>query len=409
MRYLFLGLAAAVVMAGCGTSEPEVSAQPTLAPVTTVAGSQTTMSAPATETPGSTATQPPATTEAPEPIGSLEDLQLESFVAASGFTQPVLLVTPPQDERWFVVDQSGVIWVASGSDPEVFLDINGDVKFQGEQGLLGLAFHPGFASNGLFYVYYIGNNGETVVESFQADGDGADVASRAEIIRIDQPAGNHNGGMIVFGPDDNLWIGLGDGGGANDQFGHGQRADSLLASMLRLTVGPEIDGYQMPEGNLENEVWAIGLRNPWRFAFDGDDLWIADVGQNEIEEVDVVDWTTANPNFGWPVMEGTSCFRTGDCDQDGLVLPVYEYSHSDGCSITGGVVYRGSAIPELAGQFLFADYCTGWLRSVDRAGRMWEWFSAGTFPGATGFGVDAAGEPYVLTATGSVFGLKAAE
>ena len=198
----------------------------------------------------------------------------------------------------------------------------------------------------------------------------ADSQSRTEIYRLDQPAGNHNGGMISFGPDGNLWIGLGDGGGSNDQFGQGQRADTALGSMLRITVGPGIDGYEIPAGNLQEEVWAIGLRNPWRWDFDGDDLWIADVGQALIEEVDVVDWRDGNPNFGWSIMEGSGCFEASSCDSAGLVLPVYEYSHSEGCSVTGGVVYRGTAMPELAGQFLFADYCTGWVRSIDRSGEI---------------------------------------
>jgi glucose/arabinose dehydrogenase len=196
---------------------------------------------------------------------------------------------------------------------------------------------------------------------------------------------------------------LGDGGGSNDQFGHGQRSDSLLASMVRITVGPGIDRYEVPPGNVEGEVWAVGLRNPWRWTFDGDDLWIADVGQTRIEEVNVVDWTVGNPNFGWSIMEGTECFESDTCNAEGLVLPVYEYPHTEGCSITGGVVYRGSAIPELAGQYLFSDYCTGWLRSVNRDGQMREWFPAGTFAGVTSFGVDADGEPYVITAEGSIF------
>ncbi len=394
-----------LAVAGCSDSDSDATVQPTLAAATTIAPASTTTSVPpSTAAPDSTTSEAPSTTQAPQ--RSLENLDLEFTEAASGFAQPVFMVTPPGDERWFVVDQPGVIWATSGADPEVFLDISDDVSFSGEQGLLGLAFHPEFASNRLLYIYYIDNSGRTIVESVAAVGDTADPTSRREILRVDQPAGNHNGGMIVFGPDDNLWIGLGDGGGANDQFGHGQRQDSPLASMLRISVGPEIDGYTIPAGNLEQEVWAVGLRNPWRFAFDGDDLWIGDVGQNLIEEVDVVDWTTGNPNFGWSIMEGSSCFASSDCDDAGLVLPIYEYLHTEGCSITGGFVYRGSAMPELAGQFMFADYCTGWLRSVGKDGQMWEWFPEGTFSGTIGFGADAAGEPYVLTTSGSIFGLK---
>jgi glucose/arabinose dehydrogenase len=315
------------------------------------------------------------------------------------------MVTPPSDKRWFVVDQPGVIWVIDASDREVFLDIRNDVRFDNEQGLLGLAFHPDFAANNLLYIYYIGDNGDSVVESVVAADNLADPDSRTEILRLDQPAPNHNGGMLQFGPDGNLWMGLGDGGGSNDQFGHGQRRDSLLASMLRINVGPDIDGYAIPAGNLEAEVWATGLRNPWRWSFDGNDLWIADVGQARIEEVDIVDWTTGNPNFGWSILEGTECFEADPCDLPGSVLPIYEYAHSEGCSVTGGVVYRGAAIPELAGQFLFADYCTGWVRSVDRSGEMREWFPAGTFAGITAFGADAAGEVYITSTNGSVYGL----
>jgi hypothetical protein len=214
--------------------------------------------------------------------------------------------------------------------------------------------------------------------------------------------------MIAFGPDGNLWIGLGDGGGSNDQFGQGQRADTALGSMLRISVGPGIDRYETPAGNLQDEVWAIGLRNPWRWDFDGNDLWIADVGQALIEEVDVVDWRDGNPNFGWSIMEGSDCFEASSCDTAGLVLPIYEYPHSEGCSVTGGVVYRGSAMPELGGQFLFADYCTGWVRSVDRSGEMREWLPAGTFSGVTSFGVDSAGEVYLMTTAGSIYALTPA-
>jgi glucose/arabinose dehydrogenase len=178
--------------------------------------------------------------------------------------------------------------------------------------------------------------------------------------------------------------------------------------MLRVAVGPEVDGYAIPPGNLEGEVWAYGLRNPWRWAFDGGDLWIGDVGQNRIEEVNVVDWSAGNPNFGWPIMEGTECFERSECDRSGLVLPLYEYPHSEGCSVTGGVVYRGSAMPELAGHFLFADYCSGWVRSVDKNGDVREWLPAGNLSAVTSFGVGPDGEAYVLSATGTVYRLERA-
>ncbi|MEA2001204.1 MAG: PQQ-dependent sugar dehydrogenase [Actinomycetota bacterium] len=395
MRTLVIGLLVAVAATACSDTDLDpIATAPAATPVT-----MTTLPVVTVPTTAATTTSTPAV----EAAGSIDDLVLEFVETATGFAQPVLMLTPPDDDRLFVVDQPGVIWVISDSDPEVFLEIVDEVEFDNEQGLLGLAFHPQFAENRLFYIYYIASNGDTVVEEIASLGEIADKDSRTEILRLDQPATNHNGGMLAFGPDGNLWIGLGDGGGANDQFGHGQRSDSLFASMVRITVGPDIDGYLIPDGNLEGEVWATGLRNPWRWTFDGDDLWIADVGQARIEEVDVVDWTAGNPNFGWSIMEGSECFEADTCDSSGLVLPIYEYPHSEGCSITGGFVYRGSAIPELAGQYLFADYCTGWLRSVDRDGQMREWFPADTFTGVTSFGVDGHGELHVVTSGGSIY------
>lgn len=404
---LYLALTIGLALVGCADADDD-EASPATVPIETTS---TTESAAETTLADSTTQQPSSETAAPTttvtstsaaPL-SLDDLQIEAVEVANGFGQPVLLLAAPGDSRSYVVDQPGVIWVLDG-DPEVFLDIRDDVRFGGEQGLLGMAFHPDYSSTGLFYVHYSASNGDTVIEEFVAPGGTVDLQSRSEIIRVDQPAGNHNGGMIAFGPDGNLWIGLGDGGGADDQFGHGQRSDTLLGAMLR--IDPDGGSYSVPDGNLSGEVWAYGLRNPWRWAFDGDDLWIADVGQNRIEEVDVVDWAEGNPNFGWSIMEGTECFRSEDCATDGLILPVYEYTHADGCSITGGAVYRGEAMPELAGQFLFGDYCTGWVRSVDREGNAREWLPSGSFPQLTSFGVDADGEVYVITADGAIHLLR---
>lgn len=402
MRYFFLSVAVVVVAAACsdsGSSEPVD--EPTPATVlTTMANGSTT-----TEPDETTETTTAPTTDTTEPVGSLDEIDLVFFEAATGFSQPVLIAIPPTDDRWFVVDQPGFIWVVDSDDPTMFLDISERVTFENEQGLLGMAFHPDYASNRLFYLSYIDDAGDTVVDSYRAEGTEVVGDSRTEILRFDQPAANHNGGMIEFGPDGNLWMAFGDGGGSNDQFGHGQPTDTMFGSMVRITVGPDIDGYAIPEGNLDGEVWATGLRNPWRWTFDGDDLWIGDVGQNLIEEIDVVDWTAGNPNFGWSIMEGSQCFEAESCDDAGLVLPIYEYGHDEGCSVTGGVVYRGNEIPELSGQFLFADYCTGWVRSMGRDGQVREWFPPGTFPGATSFGVDAVGEMYIMTTGGSIYGL----
>jgi len=416
MRKSLLSVALMVAAAACSTSSPtpstvaEATPSPTTVPATIDGDvSETTVAPETTAVPDTTVgSETPGGATTTVPPRSLDDLVLEPAEAGTGFGASVLMVTPPGDDRRFVVEQRGSVQViVDGAPPEVFFDISELVRFDGEQGLLGLAFHPKFADNDLLYLNYVNNDGDTVVASMLADGDIALQETLTEIIRIDQPARNHNGGMIQFGPDGNLWIGMGDGGGANDQFGNGQRDDTFLGSMLRVTVGPGIDVYEIPEGNLNDEVWAIGLRNPWRWTFDADELWIADVGQNQIEEVNIVDWRDGNPNFGWSIQEGTSCFGSSDCDRSGLVQPIYEYSHDEGCSITGGGVYRGQAMPELSGHYFFSDYCAGWVRSVDGSGNVREWFPAGTFSGVIGFGTDSAGEIYVLTDDGTITELRA--
>jgi hypothetical protein len=304
--------------------------------------------------------------------------------------------------------------VIDGGDPELFLDITEDVSFEGERGFLGLAFHPDYADNGRFYVDYTDRSGDTKIVEFtvSADGGSADTGSARTILTIDQPAANHNGGMILFGPDGSLWIGMGDGGASDDRFGNGQRGDTLLGAMLRIDVGPGIEPYGTPSGNdfSAPEVWAIGLRNPWRFAFDGDDLWIADVGQNDIEEVNRVGWTENGLNFGWPIMEGSACFQSATCDGTGLVVPVTEYSHDAGCSVTGGFVYRGASIPQLAGHYFYSDYCSGILRSITASGDEYDWTDQmGTIGNVTSFGTDATGELYVSTMDGVITRLVSVE
>lgn len=398
-----IALVLVLSMAGCADADGENGAGPVVVPLDTTSTTTAASSTSTPETTATTSTTAPATTTTSTP--SLDDLEIEAIEFANGFEQPILLLAAPGDTRIYVVDQPGVVWMIDG-DPQVFLDIRADVRFGGEQGLLGLAFDPDYDSNGRFYVHYSASDGDTIIEEFVADDGTVDPQSGSEVLRIDQPAGNHNGGMIAFGPDGNLWIGLGDGGGADDQFGHGQRSDTLLGAMLR--IDPQDGTYSIPDGNLDGEVWAFGLRNPWRWSFDGDDLWIGDVGQNRIEEVNVVKWNEGNPNFGWSIMEGTECFRGDECSGRDLVLPVYEYTHSDGCSITGGDVYRGESMPELAGQFIFGDYCAGWVRSVDRLGSAREWLPSKTLTKLTSFGVDAAGEMYALTADGAIYLLRRA-
>ncbi len=417
MRPLLAVVALAVVAAGCadGESNPSVTtgggATPTVAPTTTQPSAVTTSES----RPPTTASAPPTTaatgttTTISVPLLRLDELQLELTEVADGFDQPVFLTSAPGDDRLFVVDQPGRIWIIDGSQIEVFLDVSDRVVFGGEQGLLGLAFPPDYADSGVFYVNYVGrsNNGaETRISAFSGI-ESADADSEQVLLRIDQPAANHNGGMIAFGPDGFLWIGMGDGGARDDRFGHGQRPDTLLGAMLRIDV--RSDGYEIPPDNPASgepgyapEVWATGLRNPWRFAFDGEDVWIADVGQNALEEVNQVSAAIPAVNYGWPLFEGTRCYLS-NCDDSGLTAPVTEYGHGEGCSVTGGVVYRGSAIPELDGHYLFGDFCGGWIRSFDASGTTHELFPPGTVGGLASFGADEAGEVYVISTNGGIF------
>ncbi len=269
------------------------------------------------------------------------------------------------------------------------LDIRRRVRNSGEQGLLGLALHP--TDPARLFVHYSDNSGDTVVSEFAWDGETADPGSERVLLQVDQPASNHNGGMIQFGPDGKLYLGLGDGGGANDQFGNGQNAATLLAGIVAIDVDSG-----------DSRKVLSGLRNPWRFWIDGESIVIADVGQNAYEEISVAA-LDSGANFGWPIMEGLHCFRPASgCDTAGLTLPIVEVSHGDRgtCSITGGIVYRGDAIPETRGRFFYSDYCGGWLRSVDPSNPVDVRDHTGEVgvPGRVGsFGIDGRGEMYVLT------------
>ncbi len=261
---------------------------------------------------------------------------------------------------------------------------------------------------------YTDDDGDTRIERFRVSSDPnvADDASSQLVLGIQQPFGNHNGGMLAFGPDRMLYIGAGDGGGSGDPFDHGQNTGTLLGSILRIDVDRGTP-YAIPPDNpfagtagRRGEIWAYGLRNPWRFSFDGGSgtLWIADVGQNRWEEINVRPVNEGGLNYGWNLMEGAHCFTSG-CDPSGLVLPAHEYDHGQGCSVTGGYVYRGNAIPAIRGHYFYGDYCAGWVRSFRwdgavRDARQWEFGSIGNI---LSFGEDAARELYVLSSDGRVY------
>jgi glucose/arabinose dehydrogenase len=320
--------------------------------------------------------------------------------------------------RLFVIEQAGVIRVVQERVllEQPFLDIRERVgSSANEQGLLGLAFHPRYAENGYFYVNYTNLNGDTVIARFSVAGDAntADPASEVILLQIPQPYSNHNGGSINFGPDGYLYIGTGDGGSGGDPLGNGQSLDTLLGKILRIDVDNG-DPYSIPDGNLKAEIWAYGLRNPWRFSFDRltGDLYIGDVGQNAWEEIDFL--PAGNPggaNFGWNYREGTHPFAGSPPEGLELIDPVAEYDRSAGISVSGGVVYRGAALPEFYGVYLYGDFGTGrvWglLQNPDGSWQNQLLFESGA--NITTFGEDETGEVYLADRQGFIYKLVAKE
>ncbi len=325
----------------------------------------------------------------------------------------------------FVTEQRGVIHAFAAGQPQegshVFLDITDRVNRGGnEEGLLGLAFDPDDRENGHFYVYYsAANPRRSVLSRFSLDQRNpgiADPQSEVIIMEVAQPYSNHNGGQIAFGPDGHLYIGLGDGGSAGDPQGNGQNLGTLLGKILRIDVsGLSVAGdYKIPADNpfvdtpaARAEIWAFGLRNPWRFSFDLDTglLWTGDVGQNVWEEIDII---TKGANYGWNIMEGSHCYSpSSGCDQSGLTLPVVEYDHSQGCSVTGGYVYRGEKVPSLHGYYVYSDYCSGKIWALGHDGNVVTQNALISESGLsiTSFGEDLAGNLYILSREGGIYTL----
>ena len=351
-------------------------------------------------------------------------LRLALQEVVSGLSAPLFLTAPAGDPRLFIVEQAGSIRIVQNGIvlATPFLDISSRITAGGESGLLSMAFDPQYASNGFFFIYFTDLNGDIAIERFRVSSGNPNLADPAplRILTIaHRDFDNHNGGLVAFGPDGFLYIGTGDGGGGGDTLGNGQNLTALLGKLLRIDVSnaSASQPYAIPslnpfvgQANRRGEIWAYGLRNPWRYAFDAATgfLYIADVGQGRIEEVNVAAAATAGVNYGWNIIEGSLCYPGDPCDKQGLTLPVLEYAHdaNGGCSITGGRVYRGSAIPELRGRYFYSDFCNGWLRSFvysnGTAAEQIDWniLNVGQI---FSFGEDAQKELYMLTSTGRAY------
>ncbi len=387
----------ALLLAACGNDSSDAQNSPAAADSVTVPGIATDA----------------ATDAAPEKV------EVALVKVVEGLDEPTAIANAGDgSDRLFVVQKEGLVRVVKGSAllPAPFLDVRDLVTDAGnEQGLLGIAFHPQFAQNGRFFIAFSAKdtNANSLAE-FRVTTPGSDMADRDSgrtLLAIPDTRSNHNGGMVAFGPDGYLYFSTGDGGGAGDPDRAGQDIGVLAGKILRL----DVDGgapFAIPGTNpfvgrsgARGEIWAYGLRNPWRFSFDREtgDLWIADVGQNDFEEIDFQPAaSTGGENYGWSVMEGTYCFRPADgCDTSGKVLPVYEYSHADGsCSVTGGYRYRGDAAPDLRGLYVFADYCQRDLLALAPDGDGWRVLTIGRTPGrVTAFGEDESGEVYLVSGT----------
>jgi glucose/arabinose dehydrogenase len=402
---ILAGLVALALAAACAA--PDRSSVTPSEPTTgspTPASSPTASALPATPNPSASVA---------EPSGAAPKLGLETVV--SGLRSPLDVAWRPDDPASiFVVEQGGQVRIVrDGAVVDVpFLDIGGLVTAGGEQGLLGLAFHPG-PNDPRFFVYYTALDGREILASYTTlpgDRDKADPGSARILLRMDDPFPNHNGGGLAFGPDGYLYVSTGDGGGGGDPLDSGRHLDTLLAKVLRIDVNAEGPGgvpYGIPDDNpflevtgARPEIWLTGLRNPWRIRFDRatGDLWIGDVGQNEREEIDVARAEIGGLDFGWNIMEGTFCYRDGgtDCLTDELTLPVTEYGHDEGCSVIGGTVYRGQGQPGLRGWYVFSDNCSGrfWVLDPDRDELRPPTFALDSNRSISAIGEDASGELY---------------
>lgn len=423
---IIVALALAIIVAGCSAGpgqEPPVPAaaaatQAPTTPTSTALPSPTPAAEPSPTLPATATAVSTPTVQVPP----LDTLGLNLVPVAGGFTKPTFVTHAGDGSgRLFVTEQVGRIWMIDNGEvtPEPFLDIVELVGSEAsEQGLLSVVFHPDYANNGFFYVDYTDKQGSTVIARYTVSAgspNAADPASGQVLLTFDQPYSNHNGGQLAFGPDGYLYIGTGDGGSGGDPQNNGQSLNTLLGKILRIDVD-NADPYGIPADNpfvdvpeTSAEIWSYGWRNPWRFSFDRQtgDMYIADVGQNQYEEVHVEPaGSPGGLNYGWNLMEGNHCFRSPDCDPvaQNLVLPVTEYDHSQGCSITGGYVYRGESFPDLNGVYLYGDFCSGLIwglrREADGGWSQAQLLTSGYR--ISSFGQDEAGEIYLVDHGGEI-------
>jgi glucose/arabinose dehydrogenase len=370
---------------------------------------------------GGSSSTAPGSTSSTSDLGPLQAVRLETI--AQDFQQPTVLTAPAGDDRLFVAQRIGVIRILDADRQllsPAFLDLSDRVVANGiEQGLLGLTFHPDYASNGRFFVYYTDDGGRRQLSEFQVSVSDPNIAtpdSEKVLLELEQPENSvdirHYAGQLAFGPDGYLWLSMGDGADSRAQ---AQNPDTFFGKVVRLDVDSGTEPYGIPpdnpfvSGGGLPEVWAYGLRNPWRFSIDPVDrlIYIGDVGHADLEEVDVLPIDEGGFNLGWSDMEGTRCFHKQDCDAADYTSPVITYSHSEGCSITGGYVYRGSEIPELNGTYFYSDWCNQWIRSFKYVdGQVTEetdWTEdLGTIGQINSFGLGGDGEMYAVTYEGVV-------
>jgi len=373
----------------------------------------------ATPSPSPSPTAAPSPTPTGEPLPDVEAVDVRLTEVAQ-LDAPIDLAVRPGDDALWIAERGGTVRAVRGGvvDPVPLIDLTGDTTTDGERGLLGITFSPDGAR---FYAYFTSREGDIRVDEWVMEGAGVQPASRRMLVSVAHPRSNHNGGTVTFGPDGLLYLGIGDGGGQGDPAGNGQALDTTLGKILRIDPAPSGGfNYTVPPDNpfvgregARPEIWAYGLRNPWRWSFDREtgDVWIGDVGEGQVEEVDVVPFAeAAGANFGWNLFEGSLPFAAPASAAPEGVVPIAEYSHDEGCSVTGGYVYRGEAIPDLRGAYVFGDFCQGRVQAIVASeGALYASADLGVqVDSLVSFGQDADGELYVLSLDGGVYRLDPA-